>query len=137
MAFHPYLNFGGDCRAAFERYHDVFGGDLVLLRMGDGPTDTAVPAEQADLILHAALRFEDDVLMGSDAPPGEFHAAEGMYVNYDVADVAEARRVFVELADGGTVTMPMTETFWSPAFGMCVDRWGTPWMVSAARPEDA
>jgi Uncharacterized protein conserved in bacteria len=26
--------------------------------------------------------------------------------------------------------MPMGPTFWSQAFGMLVDRFGTPWMVS-------
>lgn len=30
--------------------------------------------------------------------------------------------------------MPMGETFWSPAFGVLVDRFGTPWMVSADSP---
>ena len=29
----------------------------------------------------------------------------------------------------GTVQMPVTETFFNPGFGMCTDRFGTPWMV--------
>ena len=136
MAFHPYLNFGGDCRAAFERYHAIFGGELVLLRMGDVPMDPAPAAEDADRIMHAALKLGDDLLMASDAPAGEFAAPTGMWVNYDATEVSEARRIFEMLGDGGTVTMPMAETFWSPAFGMCVDRFGTPWMISAA-PTDA
>ena len=28
MAFHPYLFFGGNCRAAFTRYQEIFGGEL-------------------------------------------------------------------------------------------------------------
>ena len=35
------------------------------------------------------------------------------------------------LAEGGEVEMALEETFWSPAFGVCVDRFGTPWMVGA------
>ncbi len=58
-------------------------------------------------------------------------------MNYTVGDVAEARRVFEALADGGEVRMPLAETFWSPMFGMCVDRFGTPWMVNAEAPADA
>jgi PhnB protein len=57
-----------------------------------------------------------------------------MQVNYTVGDVAAAKRVFEALADGGTVTMPIEPTFWSPMFGMCVDRFGTPWMISAEAP---
>ena len=135
MAFHPYLFFGGNCREAFTRYHEIFGGGLVLLPMKDMPSEEAVPAAQGDLIMHAALTSEDQLLMGSDDPTTDtFGPVQGMMVNYDVAGVDEAKRVFEALADGGEVTLPIGETFWSRAFGMCVDRFGTPWMVSAEAP---
>ena len=135
MAFHPYLFFGGNCREAFTRYQEIFGGELVLLAMKDMPSDEPVPAVQADLIMHAALMFKDNLLMGSDDPTTDsFGPVQGMQVNYAVADVDEAKRVFEALADGGEVTLPIGETFWSPMFGMCVDRFGTPWMVSAEAP---
>jgi PhnB protein len=135
MAFHPYLFFGGNCREAFTRYQEIFGGELVLLPMKDMPSDEPVPAAQAELVLHAALKSDDQLLMGSDDPTADtFGPVQGMMVNYDVAGVGEAKRVFEALADGGEVTQPIGETFWSPAFGMCVDRFGTPWMVSAEAP---
>lgn len=28
--------------------------------------------------------------------------------------------------------MPMSKTFWAEAFGMLVDRFGTPWVVNGA-----
>ena len=135
MAFHPYLTFGGNCREAFTRYQEIFGGELVLLPMSDMPSDEPVPPDQADLIMHGALTFDGHLLMASDDPTGTFNGVRGMHVNYAVADVAEAERVFGALADGGQVTMPLEETFWSPRFGMCVDRFGTPWMVNAEAPE--
>lgn len=137
VAFHPYLNFGGNCREAFTRYQEIFGGELVLLPMKDMPAEVEVPAEQGDLIMHAALTFEGHLLMASDVPADGFGPAQGMFVNYAVGDVAEAERVFEALADGGEVTMPLAETFWSPRFGMCVDRFGTPWMVNAEAPTGA
>jgi PhnB protein len=137
MPFHPYLMFGGNCREAFTRYQEIFGGDLVLLPMSEMPSDQPVPADQADLIMHAALMFEGHLLMASDDPTGNFNGVRGMHVNYAVADVAEAKRVFEALADGGEVTVPLAETFWSPSFGMCVDRFGTPWMISAEAPEQS
>ena len=135
MAFHPYLMFSGTCRDAFTRYQEIFGGELVLLPMSDMPSDEPVPAEQADLIMHAALAFDDNLLMASDDPSGDGGPVKGMCVNYTVGDAAEAQRVFDALADGGEVTMPMAETFWSPRFGMCIDRFGTPWMVNVEAPE--
>ncbi len=131
MAFHPYLFFGGNCRDAFNRYKEIFGGELFIMTMNDMPSEQPVPADQGDLIAHAALTLPDQLLMGSDDPTDGFGTVQGMQVNYSVRDVAEAKRAFAELADGGKVTMPIAETSWSPAFGMCIDRFGTPWMVSA------
>jgi PhnB protein len=134
VAFLPYLNFGGNCREAFTRYQEVFGGELFVMAMSDMPTDDPVPADQADLVMHAALMLGDHVLMASDAPLGGFGPVHGMFVNFSTPDVAEAERVFAALCEGGEVTMPMAETFWSPRFGMCTDRFGTPWMVNADAP---
>jgi len=137
MAFHPYLYFGGNCREAFTRYQEIFGGELTLLAMKDMPSDDPVPAAQADLIMHAALMVDDNLLMASDDPTTEgFGPVQGMQVNYAVADVGEAKRVFEALSEGGEVTLPIAETFWSPAFGMCIDRFGTPWMISAEAPAE-
>lgn len=135
MAFHPYLNFGGNCREAFTRYQEVFGGELIVMPMSEMPGDAPVPPEQADMVMHAALMFDGHILMASDDPTGNFDGVRGMYVNCTVTDVEEAERVFAALAEGGQVTMPIGETFWSPRFGMCVDRFGTPWMVNVETPQ--
>jgi len=35
-----------------------------------------------------------------------------------------------ELAQNGTVQMPIQKTFWSARFGMLADQFGIPWMVN-------
>ena len=132
MAFTPYLSFAGDCRAAFTRYKEVFGGELVLLTMGEAPPGAGPPPSGAanDAIMHAALTIGDDLLMGADDPSGGFDGTvHGMCVSYSTAAPTDAKRIFDALADGGTVQMPFGETFFSPAFGMCTDKFGTPWMI--------
>lgn len=137
MAFHSYLFFGGNCRDAFTRYQEIFGGELVLLTMNDVPADERPPDVPADLIMHAALTVDGHLLMGSDDPTtDDFGPVQGMQVSYSTPDVGDAKRVFEALTDGGLVTMPAAATFFSPLFGMCVDRFGTPWMVSAEAPAD-
>lgn len=136
MAFHPYLFFGGDCRQAFTRYQEIFGGELVLLPMSEAP-DQEAPPERADLIMHAALTVGDALLMASDDPTDDFAPGRSAYVNVTLDDVGETERIFTDLADGGSIVMPLEETFWSPRFGMCVDQFGTPWMVSAETPPEA
>jgi PhnB protein len=138
MSFHPYLNFPGTCREAFTRYQEIFGGDLQIMTADQMPADDAAEAPPAppDLVIHAALRLDSDpslLLMASDAWDAEsFPRVEGMYVNVTVDDVDEAERVFAALAEGGEIEMPIGETFFSPRFGVCRDRFGTPWMIDTA-----
>jgi PhnB protein len=134
MAFRPYLFFGGNCREAFTRYQEIFGGEVSLMAMKDVPGDPP-PPEQADMVIHAALMIGDDLLMASDDPVSEvFGPVHGMMVSYDAPDAADAARVFDALAHGGAVNQALEPTFFSEAFGMCTDRFGTPWMVVAPDP---
>jgi len=139
MAFHPYLAFAGNCREAFTKYQDIFGGELVLLGASDVPADAGMAAgDGADGVVHAALMSDGQLLMGADDLSGSFDGRNrGMCVNCSVPDAAEAKRVFDALADGGEVQLPLAETFFSPAFGMCTDRFGTPWMVTTDAPQTA
>ena len=140
MAFYPYLFFGGNCRDAFTRYQEIFGGELTVLAMSDMPPgEDAPPPGTEHLIMHAALMIGDALVMGSDdiMSTDSFGPVQGMQVNYSTKDPADAKRVYGELADGGQATQPLIETFFSPAFGMVTDRFGTPWMIAAESPEHA
>jgi PhnB protein len=127
-----YLSFDGNCAEAMAFYARLFGARVeALIPFGQMPHGQPVPSEFADKIMHASLVHADFSLMAGDVPPGVAYAGvKGvmMALTYDTA--AEARRVFDALAEGGTVHMPLGETFWADAFGMCTDRFGTPWGVN-------
>ena len=57
-------------------------------------------------------------------------ADHGFDVSLHTDDLAQARRWFEQLSEGGKQVMPFAETFWSPGFGSLVDRFGIPWMVN-------
>lgn len=139
MSFHAYLFFTGTCREAFTRYQEIFGGELHLLPMSQAPdgAEGCVTGEgDADLIMHAALKVGDGLLMASDDPTGDGGPHKGVAVSYSAPDPAETKRIVDALAEGGTVTMPVAETFWSPAFGSCVDRFGVSWMIGVEGTPD-
>jgi len=133
MQFTPYLNFNGDCEAAFHFYERVLGGKIeAMLTHGESPIAGEVPPNWHSRILHARLVVGDAVLMASDSPPEMYQQPQGLYVSIGVHDVADAERIFHALSEGGSVTMPIGKTFWAERFGMLVDRFGIPWMINGA-----
>jgi PhnB protein len=135
MRLNAYLHIDGKCEEAFRFYERCFGGKIeLLMRYGDSPMAEETPPAHRDRIMHVRLAFDGNVLMGSDCPPGFEEPRQGFSLSLIVQDLGEAERLFRELAEGGTVRMAMAETFWSRRFGMVVDRFGTPWMVSCEKP---
>ncbi len=126
----PYLTFAGNCEEAIQFYADVLDGDIVAMqRYGESPLET--PAEFADKILHCVLAAEDVIIMASDAMPGQSVATgNAVSLSLDFESPDEQTDVFDALAVGGTVTMPLQETFWGARFGMVVDKYGTSWMLN-------
>jgi PhnB protein len=131
MSFNPYLFFVGTCREAMTAYQGIFGGQLDIVTAADLPD--APPDAPPDAIMHSSLTLDGGaLLMASDDPSAtEAGPKVGMSVSYSATDPADAARVFEALSKDGEVQLPMGPTSWSPAFGMCVDRFGTPWMVGA------
>ena len=128
-----YLVFDGNCAEAMRFYQRTLGGKLDLMTHADSPIAAQTPPGSANRIMHARLSLDDATLMASDSMPG--NPDRGM-TGFSLALVypthAEAKRVFDALAEGGKVTMPLQKTFWAEAFGMFVDRFGTPWMINGA-----
>ena len=133
MTINAYLTFNGKCAEAFRFYAKVFGGKLEMMTNGESPAAAQTPPDQRDRILHARLDVGDAVVMGSDAPPQYFSQPQGFSVAIGLGDTAEGERIFQALSEGGTVKMPFAKTFWAERFGMCIDRFGIPWIVNCER----
>ena len=132
MKLNTYLNFDGDCRAAFEFYAQLLGGNIVMMMpFGESAACDGMPPQALDKIMHARLVIGDDLLMGTDATPEYPHQGiNGAHVAINVGEPAEAERIFAALAEGGKVELPIQETFWARRYGITVDRFGVPWMIN-------
>jgi len=137
MELNAYVTFNGQCEEAFRFYERCLGGKIeMMLTHRDSPMAEQTPAELRSRIMHARMTVGNAVLMGSDAPPQFFSQPQGFSVSISVNDADEAEQIFTALAEGATVRMPLQETFWAKRFGMLIDRFGTPWMVSCeSRPD--
>jgi PhnB protein len=131
MMFNTYLNFNGTCAEAFRFYERCFGGKIKFVQtFGESPMKDSVKPEQYGLVMHVTLDVNGDTLMGSDATPDRYEAPQGIYVSISPKTYADGERIFKELSAGGEVEMPFQKTFWAAGFGMCIDRFGIPWMVN-------
>ncbi|MBV8843440.1 MAG: VOC family protein [Bryobacterales bacterium] len=136
MQINPHLNFNGDCEAAFKLYEKALGGKTsFMMTYGESPAAEHMPLGFGKKIMHATFTTGDQTFYGADAPPDRYHKPAGFAVSIDLKDPAEADRIFAALSDGGTVQMPIQETFWASRFGMLVDQFGIPWMVNCGKPE--
>lgn len=134
MQISPYLNFNGQCAEAFRTYERVLGGKITFMQThGESPMADQVGPDWQDAVMHVSLQVGDQVIMGSDAPPPHFEKPQGFSVSIVLDDPAEAERIFAGLSEGGQVRMPMQKTFWAERFGMCVDRFGIPWLVNCGQ----
>ena len=108
----------------------VSGLVYLMATANTGPAD---PTEQ-HMIMHSQLETLDGLLlMGADTPEAmEYRPQAGVSVSLSGDDEARLRGYWERLSEGGSVTMPFEKAPWGDTFGMCVDKFGTSWMVNAA-----
>jgi PhnB protein len=136
MQVNPYLFYNGNCEAALKYYEKVLGAEIeAMMTWADAPAEMTASLELKNKIMHARLSIDGEVIMAADAPPGHFHQPQGIAVSLQVATPDDAERRFKALAEGGSVTMPFSPTFFSKGFGMCTDQFGIPWMVNCPMDE--
>jgi PhnB protein len=134
MQLIAYLNFNGNCRAAFDFYREVFKGEITMrMTYGDSPMREQIPADGHDQIMHSQLEADGATLMGADGPPPHTASGQGTRMNIIVDTIEEAERIFHTLSAGGEVQMPLQETFWSHRWAAFTDRFGKPWMINCMK----
>jgi PhnB protein len=130
VKLYTYLNYGGNCRQAFEFYEKHLGGRITSVAThGEQPEANKVPPDWKNAVLHARIELGDTILLGADIPPDRFQPMRSAYLSLLVDSIPEAERIYALLSDGGQIFMPMEETFFAHRFAMLRDRFGTSWML--------
>lgn len=134
MSLSPYLYFEGECNLAFEFYCRAFAGEISFMQQySDGPAELDFPEEDKNRVMHATLKIGDFQLQGADLPsnvPNELIRGNNFSISYFPKSKDEAERVFEALAENGTITMPLQNTFWGSFFGTCTDQFGVQWIIN-------
>lgn len=128
----PYLMLGGRCEEALAFYTTAIGAKIDKVMLFKDSPQMPPPGVLApgfeNKVMHSSFQVGGSTVMASDGckPGAKF---EGFSLSLSVNNEAEADRAFAALSSGGTVTMPLAKTFWSPKFGMVTDKFGVSWMV--------
>ena len=133
-----YLTFNGNCKAAFDFYKSVFGGDFMSeSTFGEMPPQEGMPPmpdAMKNQIMHVSLPIsKETVLMGSDTGgewASDFQAGNNFSISVSTDSKKKADTFFDKLSQGGEAKMPMNQTFWGDYFGMLTDQFGINWMIS-------
>jgi len=130
MKLYTYLNYGGNCRQAFEFYVEHLGAKITeITTYGELPDPSSVPTDWRNAVVHARIEIGGTLLLGADIQPDRFQPMRSAYLTLMVDSVDEAERLYALLSEGGQIFMPMEETFFAHRFAMLRDRFGTSWML--------
>ena len=133
MKLYTYLNFNGNCRAAFEFYSQHLGGKTsMMLTHQQTPNPGQVPPEWKNAILHARMNIGETELLAADIPNAQ--PMRSAYLTVMTESIEEAERIYAALADGGEIFMPMAETPFAVRFAQVRDRFSMNWMILHERP---
>ena len=136
MQLNPYLSFNGECEAAFKFYEQCLGGQLgAIFRYAGTPLADQVPADWQDKVVHGSLTVGAQVMMGGDVAPERYEEPRGFSLSLQIKSTTDAERIFLELAKGGRIVVPLQKTFWSARFGMLVDRFAIPWLINGGKSD--
>jgi len=126
----PYLGFRDNAREAMDFYQGVFGGEVTHSTFGESNASSD-PAD-TDKIMHSELTTASGFsLMASDTP-SSMRVSPGSSISVSLSgdDAAELTSYWEKLAEGASVSMPLSQAPWGDSFGMLTDRFGTAWMVN-------
>ena len=134
MHVQPYLDFSGRCDEALEFYTKAIGAEVeVLMRWKDCPDKSLRSEGNEQKVMHARVRVGNARLMASDGRNSGQPNFAGIMLSLSTDSESDAHKLFAGLAEGGKVQMPLGKTFFSPCFGMVMDKFGVGWMIVVAQ----
>jgi PhnB protein len=131
LMLNPTLHFKGNAEDVLRHYRSALGGEVFILRFEGTPAAQCVPADWTDKVLYGALNSPHGTLAIMDAPPGRGNEPGGnISISVQAESDAQIQAIFAKLSDGGSICMPLEQTFFAEKFGMVTDRYGVQWMLS-------
>lgn len=136
MQLTPYIIFNnGNCEEALGFYSRAMGGTVGhISRYADSPQENRMGMAD-DKIMHTQFTMDGQPLFMASDGPTDGKDSGMVHLSLNFTDAAAVKSTFEKLSEGGTVQMPLQDTFWGATFGMVHDKYGIKWMVNYDKPK--
>ncbi|MDW7616864.1 MULTISPECIES: VOC family protein [Peribacillus] len=133
MRLSPYLMMNGNAKEAIQFYEKALDAKVLFNQtFGEMPENPEfpLPEEAKELVSHAMLKVGETDLMFSDTFPGQTsQTGDQVTICISTNDIEESKRIFDSLSQDGQVKMPLQEAFFSPAYGIVLDKFGITFQI--------
>jgi PhnB protein len=105
------------------------------MTFGQMPQDDEHPIDDGlkDLVMNSNLKINDTNVMISDSPENlapPIIVGNNVALVYNAKTTEEATDIFQQLAENGTILLPLEKTFWAELYGMVKDQYGVIWHIN-------
>jgi PhnB protein len=136
VQLNPYLSFRDSAAAALDFYQSVFGGEVTVSRFADAGISQD-PSEQ-DKVMHGMLVGDNGLVLMAADTPDQMDLVYGSSISMSLSgdDTELLTGYWKALSTDGTITVPLEQSPFGDAFGMCTDSFGVDWLVNILRSQE-
>jgi PhnB protein len=133
MQLIPYLMMNGNAKEAIQFYEKALSAQVLFSQtFGEMPEnpDHPLPEAARERVSHATIKVGENEIMFSDIFPGQPHQiGNQVTICISTDDSEKSKQIYESLKKDGQVSMPLQETFFSPAYGIVTDKFGVTFQI--------
>jgi PhnB protein len=133
LQLNAFIMMDGNAQEAILFYEKSLGAKVLFKQtVGEGPknSEISLTADEKARVSHSVLKIGESEIMVSDNLPGQPFQSGNQVTICITADVKEeAKQIYEALKQEGQVNMPLQETYFSPAYGIVIDKFGVTFQI--------
>jgi PhnB protein len=123
----------GNAKEAIHFYEKTLDAKVVFQQtFGETPEDPEHPLSEEfkERVAHSVLKIgETELLVADTEPRQQTQIGNRLTICITTNEVKKAQQMYTLLQQGGKVNIPLTETYFSPAYGVVTDQFGVTFQI--------
>jgi PhnB protein len=127
----------GRAKEAIEYYQEALNAKVLFKQtFGEGPEDESLnlTEDEKGLVAHSILKIGETQIMIADMIPGlTITTGNQVSICITTSEISLTKQLYENLKKDGKVLIELSETHFSPAWGMVTDKFGVTFQVYTSR----